>query len=102
MITKFQLFENYRIFDKENIGDIVTCYQLPSYGYHTLKIGKKYEIVDTRDREPFYEIKVKPIEDESLRRGDEYDRYYLDVYFMPDDVKMKRREINKNANKYNL
>ena len=95
-------FENYRFFDEKNIGDIVTCYSTPSYGFHTLRVGKKYEIVDTRIREPFYEIKVKPIEDEDLSRGDEYDRYYLEVYFMTPEEKLKKQKLKKVANKYNL
>lgn len=92
-------FENYNFFDKENIGDIVMCYRTPSYGYHNLKVGKKYEIVDTIYREPFYEIKVKPIENENKSF---LDRYYLETYFLPDDEMLKRRKFYRNVNKYNL
>ena len=91
-----QFFENYRFFNKKNIGDIVVCYSTPSYGIHYLQRGKKYEIVDTRYNDPFYEIKVKPIEYEKLPRGNEYDRYYLEAYFIPSEEKLKQiRDINK-------
>jgi hypothetical protein len=91
-------FENYRFFDEKNIGDIVTCYQLPSYGFHTLKIGKKYEIVDIRTNGYLIdEIKVKPIEP---IRGEV--RYYSEVYFLTPEEKLKKQELNRAANKYNL
>jgi len=93
-------YENYRFFDKENIGDIVMCYRTPSYGYHNLKKGKKYEIVDTRYAESFYEIKVKPIENEENESF--LDKYYLESYFLPNDVILKKLKFYKNVNKYNI
>jgi hypothetical protein len=113
-IKTFENYGEYGDFTKDNIGDIVTCYDYPSYGYHTLKIGKQYKIVDVINKETyinseitvtFNEIKVKPVEDDNLKIGawrDDYDRYYLSVYFLPDDVKKRRIKLRKDAKKYNL
>jgi hypothetical protein len=95
-------YEGYRVFDKKNIGDIVQCYFTPSYGYHNLGVGRKYEIVDTRSSGQFYEIKVKPIEYDPLINDDRFDRYYLEVYFMNPEERIKLIKFNKKVDKYNI